>query len=75
MKTQEKELRDIGRDRIRVKWKLKPDVNAPNYQTPGARMWLYGYDGIGEVGDSIADLILILANEESYTCSDILEGR
>lgn len=75
MKTQEKELRDIRRDGIRVKSKLEPDVNALNYQTPGTRMWLFGYDGIGEVGDSIADLILILDNEESYTCSDILEGR
>jgi hypothetical protein len=43
---QESELRDIGRDGIRAKSELEPDVNAPNYQTPGARMWLYGYDAI-----------------------------
>ena len=26
-----------------------PNMNAPNAQTPGARMWLYGYDAIKEV--------------------------
>jgi hypothetical protein len=35
---QEKELRGIGRNIIRSKSKLEPDVNAPNYQTPGAKM-------------------------------------
>jgi hypothetical protein len=42
MKTQEKELRDIGRDRIRVKSKLEPDVDALNYQTPGVMMCIMG---------------------------------
>jgi salicylate hydroxylase len=52
----EKELRESGREGIRAKPKPEPDMNAPNWATPGARKGSYGYDAIEEVGGIRSDL-------------------
>ena len=52
MEMQQSDLRDIGRDGIRAKLNLEPDANAPNFRALDVRIWLYGCDAIGEVGNN-----------------------